>query len=236
MDFSQRIDPMRENIELSNALLNSTRLVAAMGNRLALGLFVSACRPGEQVVGATTTQAEALQSLQRHEGDLLVCTDRLDQGNGGQLVAAAKQLSPQPRTLLIVTQPRRTMLIHTALAAGCDGLCLEANIGLGTVLEALRCIDRGASYIDRELRRSFLHSLPGLDGQPLTPLTSRELEVLTLMTHSLNNQEIAQQLFISAETVKSHVQRIGDKLQARNRLQAVLRAIRMDLVDWPDPG
>ncbi|MEY4297080.1 MAG: hypothetical protein RLZZ423_259 [Cyanobacteriota bacterium] len=236
MDFSQRIDPMRENIGLGNALLSGTQLVAAMGSPMALGLFMCVIRPGKQVVGATTTQAEALEALQRHRADLLVCTDRLDEGNGGQLVEAAKQLHPSPRTLLIVTQPRRTMLIHTALAAGCDGLCLEANIGLGNMLQALRCIDRGASYIDRELHRSFLHSLPGLDGRPLTPLTGRELEVLTLMTRSLNNQEIARELFLSSETVKSHVQHIGEKLQARNRLQAVLLAIRMDLVDWPDPG
>ena len=236
MDFSERMEEVRRNIERSNALLADSRMVAAVGSRMALSLLVSATRPGDQLVGAVTTEAEALERLQHHQADLLLCTDRLEQGNGGSLVAAAKRLSPQPRALLIVTQPRRTMLIHTALQAGCDGLCLESNIGMGTVLQALRCIAGGASYLDGDLRSTFLNSLPGLDGRPLTPLSSRELEVLALMAESRNNLQIARQLFLSAETVKSHVQHISEKLQTRDRLQAVVHGIRLGLVDWPDPG
>lgn len=236
MDFSERMAEVRRNVERSNTLLADARIVAAMGSRMALSLFISATRPGEQLVGAVTTEAEALARLQRQDADLLLCTDRLEQGNGGSLVEAAKRLRPQPRALLIVTQPRRTMLIHTALQAGCDGLCLESNIGLGTVLQALRCIAGGASYLDGDLRSSFLHGLPGLDGRSLTPLSARELEVLALMADSLNNQQIAQRLFLGVETVKSHVQHISEKLQTRDRLQAVVHGIRLGLVDWPDPG
>jgi DNA-binding NarL/FixJ family response regulator len=235
MDFTERLKQLRQNTEASNGLLEGTRLVVAMGSRLALSLFVSAIRPGAQLVGAVTGEAEALQRLERHQADLLLCTDQLEQGNGGSLVAAAKRLSPQLRTLLIVTQPRRTAQIEQALQAGCDGLCLESNIGMGTVLQALTCVDLGAAYIDRDLRPSQLQGWAGLDGQPLTPLTPREREVLTLMSHSLNNQEIAQRLVISPETAKTHVQRILTKLQARDRLQAVLQGIRLGLVEWPEP-
>ena len=236
MDFSGRLAEVRDNVAQSNALLSGSRLVAAMGSRMALTLLVGATRPGVQLVGAVTQEAEALAKLQEQRADLLLCTDRLEQGNGGSLVAAAKRLSPPPRVLLIVTQPRRTMLIHTALQAGCDGLCLEANIGMGTVLRALRCIAGGASYLDGDLRSTFLNSLPGLDGRPLTPLSARELEVLALMADSLNNLQIGRRLFLSPETVKSHVQHIGEKLQTRDRLQAVVHGIRLGLVDWPDPG
>jgi DNA-binding NarL/FixJ family response regulator len=55
------------------------------------------------------------------------------------------------------------------------------------------------------------------------------------MSHSLNNQEIAQRLVISPETAKTHVQRILTKLQARDRLQAALQGIRAGLVEWPEP-
>ena len=235
MDFTDLMAQMRRNTEASNGLLEGTRLVAAMGSRLALSLFVSAIRPGAQLVGAVTSEAAALQRLEQHQADLLLCTDRLEQGHGASLVAAAKGIRPQLRTLLIVTQPRRTALIEQALQAGCDGLCLESNIGMGTVLQALTCVDLGAAYIDRDLRASQLHGLSGLDGHPLTPLTPREREVLMLMSQSLNNLEIAQRLVISPETVKSHVQRIVTKLQARDRLQAVLQGIRAGLVEWPEP-
>ena len=236
MDYTERMAQMRHNLALSNGLLLGTRLVAAIGSRMALTLFVSATLPGEQLVAAVTTEAEALQRIDQHQATLLLCTDRLEQGHGGSLVAAAKARNPELRTLLIVTQPRRTQLIHTALQAGCDGLCLEANIGMGTVLQALSCVEQGASYIDRDLRASFLHALPGMDGRPLTPLTVRELEVLALMAESLNNPAIARQLVISPETAKTHVQNVIAKLQARDRLQAVVRGIRLGLVDWPEPG
>jgi DNA-binding NarL/FixJ family response regulator len=235
MDFTDLMAQMRRNTEASNGLLEDTRLVAAMGSRLALSLFVSAIRPGAQLVGAVTCEAAALQRLDQHQADLLLCTDQLEQGNGGSLVAAARQIRPQLRTLLIVTQPRRTAWIQQALQSGCDGLCLESNIGMGTVLQALTCVDLGAAYIDRDLRAAQLHGLSGLDGQPLSPLTPREREVLTLMSHSLNNQEIAQRLVISPETAKTHVQRILTKLQARDRLQAALQGIRAGLVEWPEP-
>ena len=235
MDFTERLAQLRQNTEASNGLLEGTRLVAAMGSRMALSLFVSAIRPGAQLVGAVTSKVAALQRLEQHQADLLLCTDQLEQGNGASLVAAAKRLRPQLRTLLIVTQPQRTALLQQALQAGCDGLCLESNIGMGTVLQALTCVDLGAAYIDRDLRAAQLHGLTGLAGQPLSPLTPREREVLTLISYSLNNQEIAQRLVISPETAKTHVQRILNKLQARDRLQAALQGIRAGLVEWPEP-
>ena len=143
MDFTDLMAQMRRNIEASNGLLEGTRLVAAMGSRLALSLFVSAIRPGAQLVGAVTSEAAALQRLEQHQADLLLCTDRLEQGHGASLVSSAKRIRPQLRTLLIVTQPRRTALIEQALQAGCDGLCLESNIGMGTVLQALTFVDLG---------------------------------------------------------------------------------------------
>jgi hypothetical protein len=61
MDFTDLMAQMRRNTEASNGLLEDTRLVAAMGSRLALSLFVSAIRPGAQLVGAVTCEAAALQ-------------------------------------------------------------------------------------------------------------------------------------------------------------------------------
>ena len=236
LDYTALMAQVRHNIDRSNGLLEHTRLVAAMGSRMALSLFISATRPGGQLVGAATTESEALQLLDRHEADLLLCTDRLEQGNGGSLVSAARRRSSPPRTLMIVTQPRRVMVIRTALQAGCDGLCLEANIGMGTVLQALTCVEGGATYLDRELRQHYLEALPDLNGRALTPLTLREQQVLELLTCGLNNQQIGRRLYIGPETVKSHVQRILEKLQANDRTHAAIQGIRLGLVDWPEPG
>jgi DNA-binding CsgD family transcriptional regulator len=68
----------------------------------------------------------------------------------------------------------------------------------------------------------------------LAQLTDREVEVLQLVAGNASNREIAAALFISSETVKSHLTQIRNKLPARSRLHAAVKGIRLGLVDWPE--
>lgn len=236
MDYTPLMAQVRHNMTSSNALMEEARVVACMGSRMALSLLISAIRPGHQLVGAATTEAEGMQLLERLRGDVLLCTDQLEQGNGADLVGAARRAPRPVRTLMLVTQPHRINGIRRAMQAGCDGLCLEANIGMGTVLQALGTVANGGIYIDRGLSEHYLQTLPGPQGGLLNPLTTRELEVLTLLTAGFNNASIGSRLYIGQETVKSHVHRILQKLQARDRTHAAIQGIRLGLVDWPEPG
>jgi len=188
-----------------------------MGSRLALTLFISATEGGPELVATTTTEAEALTYLQKEQVDVLLCTDRLEQGNGGSLVAAAKQLPTPPSTLMIVTQPRRLITIRKAQRAGCDGLCLESQIGHGTVLRALGIVTEGAMYLEQGLSDQYFRVYPGLGNPPLAELSARELQVLELITAGVATRDIAAKLFISPETVKSHLAQIYRKLPAHDR-------------------
>ena len=234
MDYTSEIAAMRQRVTSGHALLSEQRLAACMGSRLALTLFVSASDPGPQLVGATTSEDEALVRLEENPADVLLCTDRLEQGNGGSLVAAAKQLNPALSTLMIVTQPRRLAVIRTAQQAGCDGLCLESQIGRGTVLRALGIVMAGAMYLEQGLSEQYFRIYPGLGNPPLAVLSERELQVLELVTAGVSTREIAAALFISPETVKSHLTQIYRKLPARDRAHAAVKGIRLGLVEWPE--
>lgn len=225
---------MRQRVARGNALLAQRRLVVCMGSRMALTLFISASDPGPELVGATTTEAEGLARLQDGQADVLLCTDRLEQGNGGSLVAAAKQLPHPPSTLMIVTQPRRLATIRTAQRAGCDGLCLESQIGHGTVLRALSIVTAGAMYLEQALSEQYFRLYPGLGAPPLARLSERELQVLEGITAGIPNRDIAARLLISPETVKSHLAQIYRKLPARDRAHAAVKGIRLGLVEWPE--
>jgi DNA-binding NarL/FixJ family response regulator len=205
-----------------------------MGSRLALTLFIAACQPGPQIVGAGTTMSVGLRALESEQADVLICTDRLEQGNGGCLVAAAKQLSKPPATLMVVTQPRRLMAIHQALQANCDGLCLEAQLGFGTLLSAIRTMQSGAVYIDNNLSRSYFQQLSGGQSSPLAELTPREVDILQLMAAGTPNPAIAKRLHLSVETVKDHVKHVLRKMNTPGRIQAAVEGIRLGLVEWPD--
>lgn len=115
-----------------------------MGSRMSLSMAVSTCPQVEQLQ-AVTTEREALALLEQGHIDVLHCTDALEQGSGDRLVQQAKRRWPALRTLLIITRPHRIGAIRRASRAGCDGLCLERNLGLGTVLTALRTVQGAAS-------------------------------------------------------------------------------------------
>jgi DNA-binding NarL/FixJ family response regulator len=234
VDYTPAIAQVRSNVAAGNALLADSRLVLCMGSRLALNLFIAACQPGPQLVGAGTTMAEALRALETEQADVLICTDRLEEGNGGALVAAAKRLSKPPATLMVVTQPRRLMAIHQALQANCDGICLEAQMGFGTLLSAIRTMQSGGMYIDQNLSRSYFQQLSGGQGSPLAALTPREVDILQLMTAGTANSAIARQLHLSVETVKDHVRHILRKMNTQGRIQAAVQGIRLGLVEWPE--
>jgi DNA-binding NarL/FixJ family response regulator len=234
VDYTPLIDEVRGHVRSGTALLKPHRLVACIGSRMALSLFMNATEPAEALVGATTSEAIGLNLLRSKKADLLICTDRLEQGNGGSLVESAKQLQPAPTTLMVVTQPRRLITIRRAFEAGCDGICLESQIGLGTVAMALQTVSAGASYMEKGLHQQYFQGFCGLGDAPLAQLTERELEVLQRMTANATNQEIAADLFISLETVKSHVAQVLHKLACRSRLQAAVKGIRLGLVEWPE--
>jgi DNA-binding NarL/FixJ family response regulator len=111
---------------------------------------------------------------------------------------------------------------------------LESQIGLGTVAMALQTVSAGASYMEKGLHQQYFQGFCGLGDAPLAQLTERELEVLQRMTANATNQEIAADLFISLETVKSHVAQVLHKLACRSRLQAAVKGIRLGLVEWPE--
>lgn len=236
MDYTTLIPQLRDNASRGEELLQGSRLVVCMGSRLAVSLFITAFEARHQLVGASTAAAEALATLQQQPVDVLLCTDLLEDGDGAALVVEAKRLPAPPRTLMVVTQPQRSAGIRQAIQAGCDGLCLEANLGRGTWLQALTAICGEGVYVDRSLNARYLELYPGSGQTPLAALSARECQVLQLAAGGHRNEQIARVLFLSVETVKTHMRRILQKLQARDRTHAAVIGIRLGLVDWPDPG
>ena len=110
----------------------------------------------------------------------------------------------------------------------------------GQLVDAVRVVARGeallAPTVTRRLLDRFAHTLP--DGTATAPaalaeLTERELEVLTLLASGLSNAELAERLFLSETTIKTHVSSILRKLDLRDRVQAVVLAYQAGLVRPP---
>jgi DNA-binding NarL/FixJ family response regulator len=153
------------------------------------------------------------------------------------LVLEIKRRWPAIHTLLLITQEHRQAAIQSAIAAGCGGLLLESRLGLGNAMAAMHSISGGGVYVDCSLTELFRQGHG--EGGPLAPLSERELEVLSLVARGESNAEIGQQLFVTAETVKTHLRNLFSKLQARDRTHAAVLGLRWGLIEFPredNPG
>jgi DNA-binding NarL/FixJ family response regulator len=125
--------------------------------------------------------------------------------------------------------------IYAALRAGASGFLLK-DVTPEQLVASVRIVSAGdallAPSITRRLIERFARrdALPTMSGHELSVLTPRELEVLRLMARGLSNAEIADRLFLSEATVKTHVARILPKLGLRDRVQAVVLAYESGLV------
>ena len=240
LDFTPQLERLRQRRRQIAAALDGSlagaSLVVCTGNRALLGAWLNvplSTGGGTEVpvVGAATTAREALGLVERHQPSLLLCTDQLEEGDGATLVETVKQRHAPTHTILVVGDGRRRQTIRRALAAGCDGLCLEARVGHGTILAAVQSICAGGRYRERHLLDPWE---PGLGSDALgglADLSPRQVEVLRGVQQGLSNEQIASQLFLSPETVKTHLRQLRQKLGARDRGHAAVLAMQRGLIE-----
>ncbi len=231
VDLTPLLPQVRDDLSRGLALLSGVRLVLCLGSRAQITLLMGT---PARILGAATTAAEGLAQVRRHRPALLLVSDRLEEGCGVDLVVQVKARHPEVRTLLVVSQEHRLARIRQALQAGCDGIVPESRL-LGSGLQALHAVLSGDLYLDRGLVGAVLADQePG--GDAAEPLSARERQVLDRVVHGLTNHEIAGELMVSVDTVKTHVRNVLLKLRVRGRIEAVVIGLQLGLVDWPRPG
>ncbi|AKS36017.1 response regulator [Mycolicibacterium goodii] len=178
----------------------------------------------------------AVTEIARLRPDVAVLDVRMPKLDG---IAATQQALADPanRTrVLVLTTFDTDQYVYRALAAGASGFLLK-SLPPEELVTAIRIAARGDALVDpsvtRRLVARFTASLAPAESSAstalLAKLTPREREVFTLVAAGLSNSEIAQQLFIGDETVKTHVSRILVKLDLRDRVHAVVFAHRHGL-------
>ena len=133
--------------------------------------------------------------------------------------------------VLILTVSNHDDSLMRALAKGADGYLLKESPA-AELIEAIRTVAKGESILHPSLTKKLFQYHRQGENKDMG-LTQREKEVLLCLVQGLSNKEIARKLFISDKTVKIHVSRIFKKLNVKNRAQAVINAVKYDLVDLP---
>ena len=140
-----------------------------------------------------------------------------------------------PIRVLILTTFDLDEYVYDALRAGASGFLLK-DAPPEELVQAVRVVARGEGLIAPSITKRLIEEIAQRPAQHTAPpealksLTQRELEVLQLVARGLSNQEIAQELFVSETTVKTHVGRVLMKLGVRDRVQAVVLAYESGIV------
>lgn len=186
-----------------------------------------------EVVGEAADGLEAIEGVASLSPRLVVMDIRMPNLDG---LAAAREIlkSPDPPRILILTTFELDEYVYEALRAGAAGFVLK-RVPPEELIEAVRVVDSGESLVfpaaTRELVQHFVPRVPPPRlTKALQTLTEREQQVLRLVARGRSNREMAEELFVSTETIKSHVGSVLLKLDARDRTQAVIAAYESGFV------
>jgi DNA-binding NarL/FixJ family response regulator len=193
--------------------------VVREGLRLSLGRA-----PHVRVIGEAADGETAVVLAERRRPDVVIMDVRMPGMDGLEATKRLLEKVPDAAVLIFTAYSERSLLSR-GLESGAKGYVLK-EAPHETLLRAIEKVAAGDGYVDPALMPAFL---TGRDRDDM--LTSREREILQLLADGMSNNDVAAKLFISQETVKSHVRHILAKLEADTRTHAVAIALRESIID-----
>jgi DNA-binding NarL/FixJ family response regulator len=181
------------------------------------------------VVGEAGSGEEAVAQVLQLEPDVVFMDVRMPGISGIEATKQIRKANPGTKVILITIDESRGA-ISEAIQAGVSGYLLK-DASADALLDAAKQAVEGRAVIHPQLTKTFIEEVQHADEAPTTtPLSKREKQILQLVANGSTTKEVARDLGISPHTVKTHLERIFEKLGANDRAQAVAIAIRTGLV------
>jgi DNA-binding NarL/FixJ family response regulator len=189
-------------------------------------------QPDMQVAGEAQDGQDAIDLIKRERPDVVLMDIRMPRMDG---IEATRQVASLTRVVILTTY-ELDEYVFDALSAGASGFLLKAAPP-EDLIRAIRVVASGEALLAPSVTRRLIEEFAkrpepsGRRPKDLERLTERELEVLHEVAKGLTNSEIAHRLHVSETTVKTHVAHLLDKLELRDRVQAVILAYEAGLVE-----
>ena len=201
------------------------RIITADDHALLRGGIASlvSIEPDMELVAQASTGREAIEQFRRHRPDITLMDLQMPDISGIEAIIAIRSEFPDSRIIVLTTYVGDVQVVR-ALKAGARGYLLKGNVHTD-LLETIRAVHAGHKRIPPEVAAE----LAGHTGED--QLTARELEILRLIAKGNANKEVAAQLSIREDTVKSHVGNILEKLAANDRTHAVTIGLKRGFIE-----
>ena len=195
-----------------------------------------------EVVAEAEDGEQAIVKAEEMAPDVVLMDVRMPRVNGIEAASRIRETLPSTKILMLTVSDEEDDL-YEAIKAGANGYLLK-EISVEEVASAIRAVVQGQSLISPSMASKLLNEFNSLARQaadrreqlPAPVLTARELEVLKLVARGMSNRDVADQLYISENTVKNHVRNILEKLHLHSRMEAVMYAVRKRLLDPHSEG
>jgi DNA-binding NarL/FixJ family response regulator len=198
--------------------------VTRQGLRSALGASKEV-----EVVGESSNGDEAVEAVKQLHPHVVFMDVRMPGMSGIEATKEIREAAPDTKVILFTVEESRAA-IADAIRAGVSGYLLK-DVSAGELIQAAKLALEGKAVIHPTLTRAFIEEVQYVEQRPETPLSRRESQILQKVAYGATTKEVAHDLQISPHTVKTHLERIFEKLGANDRAQAVAIALRKGLVD-----
>ncbi|MGJ9413444.1 response regulator [Aeromicrobium sp. CF4.19] len=176
---------------------------------------------------------KAIAAVEETPPDVVLLDVRMPGRSGVEVCATIKSISPSTGIIMLTASDEERDL-YDSIKSGASGYLLKDGSTYDQVAEAVRLVAAGQSLISPSMATKLLEEFVQMSRSPaeLTgQLTARELQVLRLVARGYSNRQIAEELFISENTVKNHIRNMLEKLQMKSRMEAAMYAVRSNLLD-----
>ena len=195
-----------------------------------------AAEDGIEVVGEAGDGVEGTSLAESAAPDVVLLDVRMPKRSGIEACLAIKEAVPSAKIIMLTVSDEEADL-YEAVKSGASGYLLKDS-SIEEVAQAVRVVADGQSLISPSMAIKLIDefkqmSKPEKASGPGLRLTERELDVLRLVAQGHSNKEIAARLYISENTVKNHVRNMLEKLQLHSRMEAVMYAVRENLLEFP---
>ena len=177
------------------------------------------------VVNAYDNAEDAIKNVRKDKPDVILMDLELPGMNGIEAIAIIKKSSPQI-DLIVNTIYENSDLVFQALVAGASGY-ITKNTSHTELLDAIEEVINGGAPMSSKIAKMVVASF---QKNPNSPLSKRETQVLELLSKGKSYSMIAQELFVTKETAKSHIKNIYSKLQVNSKSEAIAKATKEKLI------
>ena len=202
--------------------------------------------PQLEIIAETGNGKESVELAKTKQPDVVLMDIGLVEMDGIEATKKIKESSPNIKVIMLTSHESEREVL-ASLASGADGYCLK-DTPPEQLAKAIESVYEGNAWLSSQVAEKVLRNLYGKDIKqikeidfprkaethpiPIVPLSERELEVLKLIVDGKSNQQIAEKLFVTLATVKTHVRSILNKLSVDDRTQAAVKAMREGIVTF----